>query len=71
MAEAKVTKDMGILDAVQQYPETATVLQAIGMHCFGCMAARFENLEQGCLAHGVDPDMVCEKINEMIAESAK
>lgn len=66
MAEAKVTKDMGILDAVQQYPDAIPVFQAFGMHCFGCMAARFENIEQGCLAHGIDPDQMCAAINEAL-----
>ncbi|MDD2414066.1 MAG: DUF1858 domain-containing protein [Eubacteriaceae bacterium] len=67
MAEQKVTKDMGILEAVNQYPESVAVFQAFGMHCFGCMAAHFENIEQGCLAHGIDPDAMCKAINESLA----
>ena len=63
---AKVTKDMGILTVAQQYPDAIPVFQAFGMHCIGCMAARFENIEQGCLAHGIDPDALCEKINEIL-----
>lgn len=46
----KVTKDMGILDAVNAYPDSVNVFQAYGMHCFGCMAARFESIEEGALA---------------------
>ena len=42
----KVTKDMGILEAVEKYPDSVPVFQAYGMLCFGCMAARFENIEQ-------------------------
>jgi len=72
MAENKVTKDMGILDAVQQYPESVDIFQQFGMHCFGCMAAHFENIEQGCLAHGIDPDALCQAINDsMAADAAK
>ncbi len=62
----KVTKDMGILDAVEQYPESVPVFQAYGMHCFGCMAARFENIEQGCLAHGIDPDALVRSVNDAL-----
>jgi hypothetical protein len=30
------------------------------------MAARFENLEQGAQAHGIDPDMMIEELNKVI-----
>ncbi len=62
----KVTKDMGILDAVNEYPDSVTIFQAYGMHCFGCMAARFENIEQGALAHGIDPDALIKSINDVL-----
>ena len=52
---AKVTKDMGILDIVQQHPEAIEVFQKYGMGCLGCAAARFENLEAGAKVHGFDP----------------
>ena len=64
MAEVKkLTKDMGIMDAVEQFPDAVSVFQEFGMHCFGCMAARFENLEQGCLAHGINPDELVAAVN--------
>ena len=65
---AKVTKDMGILDIVQQYPEAVAVFQKYGMGCLGCAAARFENLEAGARVHGFDPDQMCDDINELIGE---
>ena len=64
----KVTKDMGIMDVVQLYPDSVPVFEDFGMHCFGCMAARFENIEQGCYAHGIDPDVLIDAINEMIGD---
>ncbi len=30
------------------------------------MAARFENLEQGALAHGIDVDAMIKDLNEVI-----
>jgi len=30
------------------------------------MAARFENIEQGALAHGIDPDKLVEELNNAI-----
>ena len=65
---AKVTKDMGILDIVQQYPQAVEVFQKYGMGCLGCAAARFENLEAGARVHGFDPDQMCADINALIGE---
>ncbi len=62
----KVTKDMSIFDVVQRYPYTAEIFFYAGMGCFGCHAARFENIEQGCLVHGIDPDELVAAINEVI-----
>lgn len=65
---AKVTKDMGILDIVQQYPQSVAVFQKYGMGCLGCAAARFENLEAGARVHGFDPDQMVDDINALIEE---
>ncbi|MBE7702716.1 MAG: DUF1858 domain-containing protein [Cyanobacteria bacterium SIG28] len=64
----KVTKDMGILDIVQQYPQAVEVFQRYGMGCLGCAAARFENLEAGAKVHGFDVDQMVDDINELIEE---
>lgn len=64
MAE-KITKDMGIMDVVQKHPSAAQVLAKNGMGCVGCVAARFENIEQGAKAHGMDDAKIDEMIDEM------
>ena len=65
---AKVTKDMGILDIVQNYPETIAIFQKYGMGCIGCAAARFENLEAGAKVHGFNPDEMVDEINALLGE---
>ncbi|MBR1581158.1 MAG: DUF1858 domain-containing protein [Selenomonadaceae bacterium] len=67
----KITKDMSILEVVQTYPYTAEVFFYAGMGCLGCAAARFENIEQGCMAHGIDPDALVEALNEVIEAEEK
>lgn len=62
----KVTKDMGIIDIVQQHPESLEVFAKYGLGCIGCAAARFENLEAGAKVHGVDPKVMVSEINELI-----
>lgn len=63
---AKITKEMGILDIVQQYPEAIAVFQKYGMGCIGCAAARFENLDAGARVHGFNPDEMVAEINALI-----
>ena len=60
----KITKDMGIMEVVQKYPETIEIFQRFGMGCIGCAAAHFENIEQGALAHGMDVDALMKALNE-------
>ena len=48
-----ITKDTGIIEAVQNHPEILQVFAEYGLGCVGCMAARFETLEQGAAAHGI------------------
>jgi len=63
----KVTKEMNILEIVQNYPESLAVFQKYGLGCVGCAAARFENLEAGAKVHGFDPDQMVEEINALIS----
>ena len=61
-----ITKEMGIAEIVSNYPQTIPVFQAHGMGCFGCAAARFENVEQGALAHGIDVDKLIQDLNDAV-----
>ncbi len=65
---SKITKEMGLLEIVQNYPETLEVFQKYGLGCIGCAAARFENLEAGAKVHGIDPDKMVEDLNAAIVE---
>ena len=65
----KVTKEMGIMEIVQEHPESVAIFQKYGMGCLGCAAARFENLEAGARVHGFDPDEMVADINALIGEN--
>ena len=43
----------------------------IGMHCFGCPASQMETIEEAAMVHGVDPDALCDEINDYIATHRK
>lgn len=65
---SKITKDTGIIDAVQQHPEIIEVFQNYGLGCIGCMAAHYETIGQGAGAHGLDVDALLKDINNKISE---
>ncbi len=65
-----ITKEMSIGEIVQKYPQTVRVFLKHGLMCIGCAAARFENLEQGAMAHGIDIVPLLEDLNA-VAEPAK
>lgn len=65
MAEA-IKKEMTIGEVVMKWPETAGTFMEWGLHCYGCAVARFENIEQGAQAHGIDPDKLVEALNDVI-----
>lgn len=65
-----ITKDMPIGEVVQKYPATIAVFLRHGLMCFGCAIARFENLEQGALAHGLDVEALLQDLNAVVPQEA-
>ena len=43
--------------------DVARALMEIGMHCLGCPSAQGETLEEAAMVHGIDSDLLVEKIN--------
>ena len=66
---ATITKEMNITEVVSQYPQAAQIFMKHGMGCFGCAAARFENIEQGAMAHGINIDNLVNDLNTAITQS--
>jgi hybrid cluster-associated redox disulfide protein len=66
--ENVIRKDMPIGDVVQNYPQTIEVFLRHGLMCFGCAIARFENVEQGATAHGIDVETLMKDLNAAVAE---
>ncbi|MPN51989.1 hypothetical protein SDC9_199641 [bioreactor metagenome] len=64
----QITKDMSIIEVVQKFPQTADVFRNHGMGCLGCAAARFENIEQGASAHGIDVNALIDALNKAVAK---
>jgi hybrid cluster-associated redox disulfide protein len=60
---------MTIGDVVQTYPQTVEVFLKHGLMCFGCAIARFENVEQGAMAHGINVDNLITDLNAAVPQS--
>jgi hybrid cluster-associated redox disulfide protein len=65
-----IRKDMPIGDVVQNYPQTIEVFLKHGLMCFGCAIARFENVEQGAMAHGINVDTLMKDLNAAVPQAS-
>ena len=63
----KVTKDMIIDDIINIDQNLVTILMQSGMHCVGCPSSIGESLEEACMVHGLDADVVLANINEYLS----
>jgi hybrid cluster-associated redox disulfide protein len=66
MAKELINKKMTFSEVLEKAPESIEVLFTNGMHCIGCGMAGMESLEDGALAHGLDPDKIVEEINKKL-----
>jgi len=64
-----ITADMPIGNVVQEYPQTINVFFQHGLGCVGCAVARFENIRQGAMAHGIDVDTLVKDLNEAVPQA--
>lgn len=64
----QITKQMGIQEVVDQHPQTVAVFFKHGLGCLGCAAARFESIEQGAMAHGIDVDALVADLNKVVSQ---
>lgn len=62
----KVTKETTIGELIATYPQVAPILMEIGMHCLGCPSAQAESLGEAAMVHGIDGDLLVEKINAFL-----
>jgi hybrid cluster-associated redox disulfide protein len=63
-----ITKEMTIGQVIEKHPEALPVFLGHGLGCVGCAVARFENIEQGAKAHGIDVEALIADLNEVVLE---
>lgn len=62
----QVSKEMTIGEILAINPMVSPILMEIGMHCLGCPSAQGESLEEAAMVHGIDVELLVEKINAAI-----
>lgn len=69
---AKVSKEMTIGELLSTYyavcPQIVQVLQEAGMGCVGCPSAQGESIEEAAMVHGMDAELLVEKLNAVLYE---
>ncbi len=63
----QVNKDMTIGEMLQKDISIAPLLMQAGMHCIGCPSSQGETLEEACMVHGINADLLEVAINEYLA----
>ena len=66
----QISKDTTIGEALTINMNIAPILMEIGMHCIGCPASQGETIEEAAMVHGIDSDLLVEKINAYLAAQA-
>lgn len=64
--KVEVTKTTQIGEVLRINPNVKEVLMGFGLHCFGCPMSQMETLEEAAGVHGVDADLLVEKVNEFL-----
>lgn len=64
----QITQETTIGMLIAQNPEVAPILFEIGMHCLGCPSAQGESIGEAAMVHGIDPELLVEKINAFLAK---
>lgn len=64
--KVEVTKQTQIGEVLNINPNVKEILMGFGLHCFGCPMSQMETLEEAAAVHGVDVDLMVEKINTFL-----
>ena len=64
----KITKDMIIADVLNMNRGTVPIFMQNGLHCLGCAMASGETIEEACMVHGMDCELLIDELNEFFTQ---
>lgn len=59
-----ITKEMTIRQVLEKDINCAEIFLNAGMHCIGCPSASAETIEEACMVHGLEADVLVGQLNE-------
>lgn len=62
----KITKGMTFAEVLNLYPKSVEIFFKHNMMCAGCPMAMQETIEQGALAHGIEPKKLVKELNKKL-----
>ena len=63
-----INEDTLITDALAKHPDIAGVLQANGLHCFGCPSNHGKTLSYAAETHGANIQDMLAEMNRLLNE---
>lgn len=67
----KATKEMFIADVLNMDRGTIPIFFKHGLHCLGCAMSHGETLEEACVVHSLDLDLLMADLNAYFASVAE
>ena len=61
-----ITKQTQIMELLAINPNVKDILLGFGLHCLGCPMSQMESLEDACMVHDIDVDLVVDNVNEFL-----
>ncbi|WP_122788634.1 DUF1858 domain-containing protein [Intestinibacillus sp. Marseille-P6563] len=65
---ATITKKTTIGEVLAMDMGTAKFFLEMGMHCLGCPSSQGESIEEACMVHGLEPEVLIDKLNAFLAD---
>ena len=65
---ATITRKTTIGEVLAMDMGTAKDFLEMGMHCLGCPSSQGESVEEACMVHGLEPDVLVDKLNAFLAD---
>ena len=62
-----INKDMTIEEILHVDVGIADLLMEAGMHCLGCPSSQMETIEQAAMVHGIEPQELVDRLNDVVA----
>ena len=64
----QITKETTMGQMLEYDQGIAYILMQSGMHCIRCPSSINESLEEACMVHGLDADVVLKSIQDYLAK---